>query len=75
MRARRDCMVRLSRDILLCLFDGVVECVDVHLPPEGLHFVFEGDALDLSASTTPSRLAGERTATVPAVRFKAARSS
>lgn len=28
---------RLSRNVLLCLFDGVLACVDFHLKPEGLH--------------------------------------
>lgn len=28
----------LAADVLLCLFDGIVGKVDIHEPPEGLHF-------------------------------------
>ncbi len=73
LRTRQDLMVRLSRDVLLCLFDGVIQCVDIHLPPEGLHFAFNGDALDLSVSTTFSVLAKGLMASVPSVRLKVAR--
>ena len=31
-------MDRVAPDILLCLFDGLIQRVSVHLPPEGLHF-------------------------------------
>lgn len=31
-------MVRLSRDVLLCLFDGKVEAVNIHEPREGITF-------------------------------------
>ncbi|ATB44684.1 hypothetical protein [Corallococcus macrosporus] len=31
-------MERLSPNVLLCLFDGVAETVDIHLKPETLHF-------------------------------------
>jgi len=31
-------MTRLSANILLCLFEGIVQAVDVHLKPETLHF-------------------------------------
>lgn len=32
---------RLSANILLCLFEGVLNVVDMHLPPEALHFGLE----------------------------------
>jgi hypothetical protein len=32
---------RLAPTILICLFDGVVDHVDIHEPPEGLHFGFD----------------------------------
>ncbi len=31
-------MERLSRDVLLCLFEGEVNTVEMHQPPEALHF-------------------------------------
>ena len=31
-------MARLSANILICLFEGVVQTVDLHLKPESLHF-------------------------------------
>ena len=31
-------MARLSANVLLCLFEGVVQTVDLHLKPETLHF-------------------------------------
>lgn len=31
---------RLSPNVLLCIFKGIVNTVDVHLPAEGLHFGF-----------------------------------
>ena len=32
---------RLSKNVLLCLFAGVVELVEIHLQPETLHFGFD----------------------------------
>jgi hypothetical protein len=34
------CMERLSKNVLLCLFDGDVTAVDIHQKPETLHFGF-----------------------------------
>ena len=34
---------RLSTDVMICLFDGVINQVDISLKPEGLHFGFEPD--------------------------------
>jgi hypothetical protein len=31
-------MTTLSKNVLLCLFDGIVEAIDLHLKPETLHF-------------------------------------
>jgi hypothetical protein len=31
-------MARLSANVLICLFEGVVQTVDLHLKPESLHF-------------------------------------
>ena len=31
-------MARLSANILICLFEGIVQTVDLHLKPESLHF-------------------------------------
>jgi hypothetical protein len=31
----------LSKNILICLFDGVIEKLDIHLKPEALHFGFD----------------------------------
>jgi hypothetical protein len=70
MRATLESTLRLSQDVLMCLFVGVIRCVDLHLPPEGLHFVFEGDALDLTSATTASGLIDGRMADVPSVRFR-----
>jgi hypothetical protein len=69
MRAPLESTLRLSQDVLMCLFGGVIRCVDLHLPPEGLHFVFEGDALDLSSATTVCGLVDKLMADVPSVRF------
>jgi hypothetical protein len=70
MRATLESTLRLSQDVLMCLFVGVIRCVDLHLPPEGLHFVFEGDALDLTSATTACGLVDGRMADVPSVRFR-----
>ncbi len=35
-------MERLSEEVLLCIFDGVVQRVSVHEPPEALHSGVEG---------------------------------
>jgi hypothetical protein len=34
---------RLSTDVMICLFDGIIQQVDISLKPEGLHFGFEPD--------------------------------
>ncbi len=34
-------MARLSANVLICLFEGVVQAVDLHLKPETLHFGLE----------------------------------
>lgn len=41
---RRD---RLSQDVLICLFEGEIQTLDISLKPEGLHFGFnsKGDQL------------------------------
>jgi hypothetical protein len=45
-------MDRLSPDVLLCLFDGEVNTVDIHLAPEAMHFgvdpVSDGEAVTKS---------------------------
>jgi len=70
MRATLESTLRLSQDVLMCLFVGVIRCVDLHLPPEGLHFVFQGDALDLTSATTACGLVDKLMADVPSVRFR-----
>lgn len=37
---RRD---RLSQDVLICLFEGEIQTLDISLKPEGLHFGFNND--------------------------------
>jgi hypothetical protein len=37
---------RLSTDVMICLFDGVINQVDISLKPEGLHFGFDVDEKD-----------------------------
>lgn len=37
---------RLSTDVMICLFDGVINQVDISLKPEGLHFGFDVDKND-----------------------------
>lgn len=34
---------RIADDVLLCLVDGIMTAVDIHQPPEGLHFGFDMD--------------------------------
>jgi len=49
---------RLSKNILLCLFEGTVATLDIHLPPERLHFGFkegEKDGRDVNDFTKPLR--------------------
>jgi hypothetical protein len=36
-------MARLSQNVLLCLFEGIVKTVDIHLRPETLHFGVDAD--------------------------------
>lgn len=54
-------MVRLSGDVLLCLFDGAVGAVAIHEPPEQLHCGVEGrpgaftTTLRAVSGTTPGR--------------------
>ena len=31
-------MERLSKNVLFCLFEGILQTIDVHLKPETLHF-------------------------------------
>jgi hypothetical protein len=50
-------MERLSSDVILCLFDGVVEQVAIHEAPEQLHCGVE-IAADNSASTTLRAVTG-----------------
>ncbi|MGE7774777.1 hypothetical protein ACQKLP_08640 [Chitinophaga sp. NPDC101104] len=40
-------MERLSEEVLLCIFDGVVQRVSIHEPPEALHSGVEGAYPDL----------------------------
>lgn len=59
-------MERLSRDVLLCLFEGEVTSVEMHQPPEAVHFAVRLDtdppSLDLRLGN--GRAAG-RTLSVP----------
>ena len=64
-------VTRLSADVLLCLFEGVIEAVDIHLPPEGLHFQVQ-DALRVENYQSPSDLGQRLVAAVPSARFVAA---
>jgi hypothetical protein len=34
---------RLSTDVMICLFDGIIQQLDISLKPEGLHFGFDVD--------------------------------
>jgi hypothetical protein len=36
-------MERLSANILICLFDGILQAVDLHLKPETMHFGVDKD--------------------------------
>jgi hypothetical protein len=62
---------RPSKDVLMCFFEGVIEAVDIHLPPEGLHFKVAG-SLSFDEYKSSSDLAWPLVATVPSVRFVAA---
>jgi hypothetical protein len=59
-------MERLSRDVLLCLFEGDVTSVEMHQPPEAVHFAVR---LDTSPPSRDLRLgngrAANRSLTVP----------
>ncbi|MDQ3928064.1 MAG: hypothetical protein M3328_02835 [Chloroflexota bacterium] len=46
----------LSNEVMLCLFDGVVQMVAIHEPPEQLHSGVEGDAPNYT--TTLRQVAG-----------------
>jgi len=67
-------MSRLSADVLLCLFDGAVEMVAVHEPPEQLHSGVEGSpgeyttTLRAVTGSKPGKqfVDGNATAVVPA---------
>lgn len=37
-------MATLSKNVLICLFDGLIRAVDLHLKPETLHFGVDTDA-------------------------------
>jgi hypothetical protein len=50
-------MAHLSKDVILCLFDGIVEMVALHEAPEQLHCGVE-IAVDGSASTTLRAVTG-----------------
>jgi hypothetical protein len=72
VRAPLESTVRLSRDVLMCMFTGIVRCVDIHLPPEGLHFVVdddEGDVFDLTSASTACGLVEGRMTEASMVRF------
>jgi hypothetical protein len=64
-------IARPSKDVMMCLFEGVIEAVDIHLPPAGLHFEATGP-LDVGSYASSSKLARALVATVPSVRFVAA---
>jgi hypothetical protein len=49
----------------------VIEAVDIHLPPTGLHFETAG-AIEFRKYERSSKLAKDLVATVPSVRFVAA---
>jgi hypothetical protein len=36
-------MAALSKNVLICLFDGIVDAIDLHLKPETLHFGVDAD--------------------------------
>lgn len=47
-------MDRLSKNVLLCLFEGLIQAIDIHLKPETLHFgVSEGDDEHLGNDDKP----------------------
>lgn len=47
--------LRLSKNIILCLFAGEIARLDVHQQPEALHFAVE--LAEVAASVSPTRLA------------------
>jgi hypothetical protein len=51
-------MVHLSKDVLLCLFDGTVAMITIHEPPEQLHSGVEFDSSG-NASTTLREVTGD----------------
>jgi hypothetical protein len=56
IRIRLLRMDRLSKNVLLCLFEGVIEAVDIHLKPETLHFgITEGDDDHRSDDGSPAK--------------------
>jgi hypothetical protein len=51
-------MVHLSKDVLLCLFDGMVRMIAIHEPPEQLHSGFETSGSPADAVTTMREING-----------------
>ncbi|MFB2970328.1 hypothetical protein ACE1CD_15250 [Aerosakkonema sp. BLCC-F183] len=44
-------MEKLAKDVLICLFEGEVKTVDIHLQPEGMHFGLDAKETDSSVWT------------------------
>jgi len=62
----------LSKDVLMCMFEAVVEAVDLHLPPQALNFELEvDDPLSFNTYASSSDMGRKCLATVPSVRFVA----
>jgi hypothetical protein len=58
-------MVTLSKNVLLCLFDGIVEAIDLHLKPETLHFGVDVDPGTRSFSKKLRDAQGKDNSSIP----------
>jgi len=58
-------MATLSKNVLVCLFDGVVEAIDLHLKPETLHFGVDADPGTNSFSKKLRDAQGKENSSIP----------
>jgi hypothetical protein len=58
-------MATLSKNVLICLFDGIAEAIDLHLKPETLHFGVDADPGTRSFSKKLRDAQGKENISIP----------
>jgi hypothetical protein len=58
-------LATLSKNVLICLFDGIVEAIDLHLKPETLHFGVDAEPGTDSFSKKLRDAQGKENSSIP----------